>query len=153
MKTITIIRHAQSKFNAGECKTEAELRNSKLTTLGKIQASQLNQSFDLVILSPLKRAIETYANSNIKTKEIVISDHFRERKENSVLNFLENEDVVPESENEVKLRAQKAVDYLRSLPQNNIGIVSHGCFIWYLLEKAGQQPVATYNTQTITFNL
>jgi broad specificity phosphatase PhoE len=138
MKTITIIRHAQSKFNAGECKTEAELRNSKLTTLGKIQASQLNQSFDLVILSPLKRAIETYANSNIK---------------NSVLNFLENEDVVPESENEVKLRAQKAVDYLRSLPQNNIGIVSHGCFIWYLLEKAGQQPVATYNTQTITFNL
>ena len=68
MKRITIIRHAQSKFNAGEFRTAEEIRNCKLTDHGKMQAKNLDQSFDIIVLSPLKRAIETYVNSNLKIK-------------------------------------------------------------------------------------
>ena len=68
MKTVTLIRHAESHFNAGNYKTDEEIRNCRITNLGIQQAKQLNQSFDIVVLSPLKRAMETYLNSNIKTK-------------------------------------------------------------------------------------
>ena len=51
----------------------------------------LNLSFDLLIISPLKRALETYTNSNIKAKELMINNLFIEQKEDHPLNFLENE--------------------------------------------------------------
>ena len=153
MKSITIIRHAQSKFNAGEFNTAEEIRNCKLTDYGKSQSKSLDQSFDIIILSPLKRAIETYTNSNLKSERVIISDLFREQKEDHPLNYLENETIAPESASDARARAREAVKFLKTLDYTNIGIISHGCFIWYFLEQAGQQPQSTYNTQTIQFQL
>ena len=153
MKTITIIRHAQSKFNAGEYKTEEEIRNCWLTNYGVEQAKQLNHSFDLLVLSPLKRAFETYVNSNIKCKQLTISELVREQLDGRPLNFLDLEEVKSESSDEVRKRAREAVEYIKQLESNNIGIISHGCFIWYLLEQFGQPPIGTSNCQSITFNL
>jgi broad specificity phosphatase PhoE len=152
-KRITLIRHAQSKFNAGQFQTNDELRNCRLTNHGINQCSTLNQSFDLLIISPLKRVMETYVNSNIKTKKIMISDLFRERKENHCLNFLENEEIVPESDEEVRERARKAIAYLKTFNVNNIGIISHACFIWYFLEQYQNRPENMANAQSITIEM
>lgn len=71
MKKVTLMRHAQSKFNAGHYKTDNELRNCGLTEFGLNQAKSLNQTFDVVVISTLRRAIQTYDNSNIKTPNVL----------------------------------------------------------------------------------
>ena len=153
MKTITIIRHAESKFNAGLCKTDDELRNCSLTPNGKQQAGNLNQHFDILVVSKLRRAIETYKNSNIEAEQVIFSHLVREHKENHSLNFLEGEEIIPESPDDVRKRAREAIAFLKTLNGDNIGIISHGCYISYFLEQCGQTPQATYNTQSITFSL
>jgi len=44
------------------------------------QAKKLNHSFDVLVLSSLKRSLETYINSNIKTRQLLMSDLVREQK-------------------------------------------------------------------------
>lgn len=153
MKTITIIRHSQSHFNAGSFKTDEEIRNCRLTEVGIQQAKQLNHSFDVVIVSTLKRALETYLNSNIKCKQLITSDLVREQKEDKPLNYLDFEEIIPENQEDVRKRAREAIELIKSLEYNNIGIVSHGYFIWYFLEQCGQTPQPTCNCQSITFTL
>ena len=155
MKSITIIRHAQSKFNAGQYKTDEEIANCRLSEFGKSQAKNLTQSFDIVILSPLKRAIETYANSNIKCGKMIINDLFREYKELEAkpLNFLELEKLTPETLDDLNKRINDAIQYLKTLPYNNIGIISHGIFIHHFLEHLGIAHGLINNAQTITINL
>lgn len=155
MKTVTIIRHAQSKFNAGQYKTKEEIANCKLSDFGREQAKNLSQSFDVIILSPLKRAIETYTNSNIKCGKIIINDLFREYMEQDPipLNFLELEKLAPETMNEFKKRISESIQYLKSLPYNNIGIISHGIFIFHFLEQIGLKPTPVNNTQSFIFQI
>ena len=153
MTKITIIRHAQSLFNAGLCKDDSDLRNSRLSDFGKQQAANLNRKFDLLILSPLKRAIETYAHSNIKTREIIISDLVREQKEVMSLNYLDFESIEPESIEDIKQRAIAARDYIKTLKSDNIGIISHYLFIAHFLAACGQEVQYPNNTQIITFEL
>lgn len=151
MKKITVIRHAQSKFNTGTCKPE-ELPNCRITDHGKEQASHLHHKFDILVLSPLKRSIETYVHSGIQVGKVEISDLFRECMDDSGrLNFLELEEQRQENYEQVVERARKAIKYICSLPENNIGIISHGIFIWHFLNQLGLQPVSTYNTQSLTF--
>lgn len=153
MIKITIIRHAQSNFNAGLCKTSDELRNCGLTELGKQQAMTLNQNFDILLVSKLKRAIETYKNSNITAEKIIFTDLVRKQKEDHTLNFLEGEEIIPETPDQVRQRAREAIAFIKTLNSNNVGIISHGFFISYFLEQCGQPMRATYNVQSITFYL
>jgi len=153
MKTITIIRHAQSKFNAGEYRTEEEIANCRLTNYGIEQAKQLNHNFDHLILSPLKRAFETYVNSNIKCKELIVSHLVREQLDGRPLNCLELEEIRTETHNEVRKRAKDTAEMIKNLKSDNIGIISHGCFIWFLLEQFGQPPYLINNCQAITIKL
>lgn len=152
-KKITIIRHAQSKFNAGQFKSDAELLNCPLSDFGKMQAKNLNQTFDVIVISTLKRAMETYLNSNIKTDNVIESHLFREQRETSILNFLEGEEIIPESPDDVRKRAREAIAYIKTLNYENIGIISHAYFIWYFLEQSGQRPGVIQNTQSITFEI
>ncbi len=153
MKKVTIIRHAESKMNAGLCKTDAELRNCGLSDFGKQQAGNLNQHFDVLVVSKLRRAIDTYKNSNITTEHIIFSHLVREQKENHSLNFLEGEDIVPENTEDIRARALAAKNFIKTLDGDNIGIISHGFFISYFLESCGQQMMPTFNTQAISFDL
>lgn len=153
MIKITVIRHAQSKHNAGLCKTEDELRNCALSDYGKQQATNLHQKFDILLVSKLRRAIETYKNSNITTEKVIFTDLVREQKENHTLNFLEGEEIIPETPDQVRQRAREAIAFIKELGSSNVGIVSHGFFISYFLEQCGQPMVPTYNTQSITFDL
>jgi broad specificity phosphatase PhoE len=153
MKKITIIRHAESKFNARQYETDNELRNCRLSENGKLQAQNLQQSFDIIILSPLKRALETYVESNLKSRKIIISDLFRGQKEISQLSYLENEEIKPENLDDVRKRAREAIAFLKSLEYDNIGIISHGQFISHFLEQCGQYSKSIHNTESISFEL
>ncbi len=153
MKKITIIRHAQSQFNAGNFKTDEEIRNCRLTDFGIQQAKSLNQTFDVIVVSPLKRALETYLNSNIKTRQLIVSDLFREQKEDKPLNYLDLEEIKPESPYDARRRDNEAIEFIKNIKSDNIGIISHGCFIWYFLEQIGYPPTSTHNCQAITFTL
>ncbi|QKF94678.1 histidine phosphatase superfamily clade-1 [Fadolivirus algeromassiliense] len=153
MKKITIIRHAQSHFNAGNYKTDEEIRNCRITPYGVEQSKQLHHSFDVLIISPLKRAMETYLNSNIKCRQLIMSELFREQKEDKPLNYLDFEEIKPESPEDARKRAREAIEFIKTIKSDNIGIISHGCFIWYLLEQVGQPPQPTHNCQAIQFNI
>lgn len=75
---ITLIRHGESGF--GENYTSIEhLTNCRLTSVGINQSKQLNFHFDILILSPVKRTMETYINSKIKANKIIINELFREK--------------------------------------------------------------------------
>lgn len=154
VKRITLIRHANSLHNQGiYAETDPRLLNSRLSDHGIDQAKNFSASFDVLVLSPLRRAIETYADSSIATREVIICPLFREQQDGKIINRLENEAPSVESTMDVRLRAIQARKYLESLNSDNIGIISHGVFIWYLLEACGQIPLPTHNLQTITFTL
>jgi len=136
-KRFVFIRHAQSKANANQIHTPDEIINCKITELGKKQAAQLNFSFDLLIISPLKRAIETYAHSNIKVKKVIISDLFQELKVHQC-NMLDNDDHNGfESMEEIEIRSKNAYDFLMSIPDEykHIGIISHHDFLNIFFNK------------------
>jgi len=155
MKTITIIRHGESIYNAGEFKKESEVANCRLSDKGKIQSQSLDQSFDILIVSPLKRALETYVNSQIKTKELIISPLFAEHRNGKPLNYLENEEYVVETPDDLAKRAKSALQFVRSLPklQQNIGIISHGDFLHNFLKECQQKQAYLKNTEAVTFKL
>lgn len=128
-KYITFIRHAQSIFNSGEETNPALLINCPLSNFGIEQSKKLNLHFDILIMSPLKRAIQTYANSNIKTKEIIISPYIREqiRGESTWLDFENN--LPYESIDDMRKRIKYAMNNIYSLKHENIGVISHGDFL------------------------
>jgi broad specificity phosphatase PhoE len=137
MKTITIIRHGQSQYNAGNFK----VADCGLTDIGKQQAETLNEQFDVLVMSPLKRAIETHIYSNIKQQQIWISELFSETQKDS------------ESNDDVRLRAKKAIQFIDNFKSNNIGIISHCNFIWHFLEELGHEPIKLSNCQSIIIDL
>jgi broad specificity phosphatase PhoE len=152
IKKITFIRHAQSRFNSGKI-THDEIVNCRITEEGKQQANKLNNSFDLIILSPLKRAMETYVHSNIKTKRVVISELFREFKSWN-LNMLENEDPKDvETHEQMIERAKSSIEYIKSLPEQNIGIISHHDFLQVFSEYILGQKISVPNCGSITFEI
>lgn len=142
MKVI-FIRHAQSMYNVG---TGHDNYNSPLSENGIISCKSLGYSFDLLIISPLKRAIQTYANSNIKTKNILISDLFQEVK-NQKPNMLDD-DLSRESHEEFEARIIKAIDYLKKLNYSNtktIGVITHHDFIYHLTKKLIGKSISLQN--------
>jgi broad specificity phosphatase PhoE len=150
VKTVTLIRHGQSKFNVGQCKNEDELRNCDLTEVGKVQASTIEGTFDILIVSTLKRAILTYHNSKIQSNNIVYTDLVREQREELSLNYLVGEEIKPESPDDMRKRVKKAIEYVKNLKYENIGIVTHAYFIWYFLEQTGNNPFILQNAKSVT---
>ena len=153
MKTITLIRHGQSIFNAGQYKIGDNIRDCRLTDTGIKQASKLTNSFDLLIVSPLKRALETYLNSNISTKKIVVSSLFKEHHDNNIINYLNGEKQFIETHEETQLRAKEAVEFVKAQKEENIGIISHGVFMGYFMEACGYPIKKSQNCETFTIIL
>ena len=65
---LTLIRHAQSLANAGL----STYRNPGLSDLGIIQSKQLLGTYDLIILSPLRRVLQTFSTSHLGSSSILI---------------------------------------------------------------------------------
>jgi broad specificity phosphatase PhoE len=152
-KRIVFIRHAQSKANANEITEPSELINCRITDHGKIQSSKINFSFDLLILSPLKRALETYVHSDIKVKNVIISDLFQEFRVGET-NMLDNVDHSKlETFEELENRAIDAWKFLSSIPIDNIGIISHHDFTKVFFKKIFNLDVSLDNGQAFFVEL
>jgi len=131
---ITFVRHAQSLYNAGL----ADVKNCPLSPKGCQEASLLGGEFDLLVLSPLKRAIQTYAFSQIKAGEIVVSPLARENKTRT-LNLLDGECDPPaggwETGAEVQIRSLSLLNWLKERAGSSggsvfkVGVVSHHDFL------------------------
>ncbi len=132
MISVTLIRHVQSLFNADKTNEE---KNCGITDKGVAQALLLTQSFDLLLVSPLKRTIQTEDHSCITYKSMLIHDLFREHKVDQC-DFFEDEPFIQETEEEILNRVELAKQYLMGLPSDsNVGIITHGDFVWYFTSK------------------
>lgn len=147
-KKITLIRHGQSKFNAKEIDSQ-DLSNCSLSNAGKLQAQNLAQTFDILIVSSLRRAIETYEHSNIKTNNVLVSDLFREQSKQ----YHEGNQLILENETDMRLRVKEAIVFIKKLECINIGVISHAHFIWYFLEQCNMEPILLKNAETIVIEL
>ncbi len=153
-KSITLIRHAQSIGNAYLEATHLSsqfatpiaplvsslLYNTRLSQLGIKQAKALSDSrhsYDLVVLSPLRRVIQTYAYSNILTRNLIISNLFRERilDDTDIESVLDNETPVQETDREFLFRVAESRRFLLSRPEQNICVVSHEIFMVEFLNR------------------
>lgn len=97
----------------------------------------LTGEYDLIILSPLRRAIETYTRSNISGKRVIICDEAREQRDNKMYNQLRSETATTETIPEMFARCTKLADFILSQPEENICIFSSAFAICYLQQVFG----------------
>jgi len=138
--SITLLRHEQDLFNIHE-----DIPNPSLSSEGFLKAKDLTGTFDICIISPLKRTLETINTSQIQLthKELKTSILNREIRQN-ISDFLEVEITLGETDNETEdefssrmvcLRRELS-EYLRLY--KNILVVSHGGVIQALTNKIVQ---------------
>lgn len=153
MPRITLIRHAESLFNANPSQ-DPKLINCYITEKGIGQAKELRHKFDLLILTPLTRSWVTYSCSHIDAREITFNSLFREYRQD-ICDFMKGEEIVQETEKEVTIRVKKAFDYLYTLKHANIGIIGHSDFFWYMVKelKGKDDHEVLKNCETISFTL
>lgn len=146
---IYFMRHAQSKANIG-LTTEA---NSPLSLAGQQQAMNLTGDYDLVLTSPLRRAIQTLAFSSITYRKHMICADCREIRDSCIGDYLEEEvreedrraegedhgaegekpdHKVTETDQDVLTRIKSLRKLLDQLAQSGqyrkILVISHACF-------------------------
>ena len=108
-----------------------------LSPIGVEQANRLTSEFDLIILSPLRRAIETYTRSNVSGKRVVICDEAREQRDQNMYNQLRSEEPIRESVEDMFARYAILKDFILSQPEENICLFSSAFTICYLQQLFG----------------
>jgi broad specificity phosphatase PhoE len=124
--TVYLIRHCQAMSNIGY----TNIVDPPLTNLGRDQATTLKLSVDLLICSPLRRALETAHHSQIEFKKHHITKLGRELiYEPSDCLLLEK--YYRESDHIFHNRIQNLALYMVSKLSANstIALISHGCTI------------------------
>lgn len=124
MFTLTLIRH-------GECYIDNQWNtefNPGLIPKGRRTASEITGHYDHVIISPMKRTLETFDFSRISGNHVQVNSLFREVRLNKV-DFMEQETLDFEHPKDFLQRIQKAKDYLVSLNVSNVAVVTHAGFI------------------------
>lgn len=154
-KHIWIIRHAQSMANAvSEAPAnypgvkDSDLVNTCLSEEGKKQAAHIQGPVDLLIVSPLRRTLETYIYSKLKVKRLFTSELIREYRAPSGDFELEESEI--ETVGALQSRVLDFIKLLKSQPETKIGILSHGVFLMELTKQLGR-PLDSYmkNAQVI----
>jgi uncharacterized phosphatase len=141
MKKLYFVRHGLTEMNVrGVWSGTTE---TALTSEGRQQAKQTGQAakglgIDLIVTSPLSRAVETatiiakeigYPPDKIQTNELFIERHFGELEGTAWhpdINIDSAKNVEPIDS--ILRRARLALDWLESLDEDVIMVVSHGSF-------------------------
>jgi broad specificity phosphatase PhoE len=148
---IYFIRHAQGEHNLSE--KNWQIKYPKLTELGIRQSKNLglllkDVSMDLILVSPLRRTLQTSEiifgkeNNSVSielVKEFIVNPcDLREPKSKISEEFPNvNFDLVDdnynynelESDNDIEIRCNKFYDYIKNLNFENIAVVTHGAFL------------------------
>lgn len=125
--TIYLIRHAQSQYNA----FGTLVPNVELSEYGKTQASKLKGNPDLIIVSPLRRAIDTLNLSQIECDNILVTHLCKERLDGNIINHFENDQPSIETDSEFEERIKKFKELLdeKSKIYKEIYVITHALFI------------------------
>lgn len=143
INSVTFIRHAESLFN----NNGTRIKDVFLSKHGESQAKELYGTFDLVICSPLLRTRDTLRLSGIKYSEILYTDLCREHKDDNIINYYGNENLLTDKETEQDFVKRSALfrillkEKLVTCP--SICVISHASFLYQLLN------VAFKNSQTL----
>jgi broad specificity phosphatase PhoE len=142
-KNLWLIRHAESMSNVAAnypAMKEADFVNTRLSENGRTQQAPLVKgSIDLLIVSPLRRTMETYAHSNLRVKRLFTSELVREWRAYGCAGDFELEAPRAESADELRARVERTLELLRAQPETNIGILSHGVFLAELAARIGNR--------------
>jgi broad specificity phosphatase PhoE len=157
MVQIIAIRHAQTTVNKHpELKGDARIDPS-LTTSGAKQCEYWDLDCDVLIVTPLRRTMQTYLFSHIRPKEIIISPLFREYKDDP-MNFLKAEVMKKETLLSFQKRVKKARDWLRAYIEKNpdvqtIVIIGHFEHLKKLSQVVGKKKKDLKNLESFQFTL
>jgi broad specificity phosphatase PhoE len=161
MKRLFFVRHGQTHMNVSE--TFSGQIETLLTKEGQQQATQTGKRvkttlppIDVIICSPYKRTRHTaeliakqldYPIDKIETNPLFIERNFGILEGESAKDFLathqyhELEKVAGvETLAQLHERAEQALEYLKSRPEDNILVVSHGSFGRALRRVVNQLP-------------
>lgn len=129
-RVVTLIRHAQSKFNADK---KHLARNCGLTKKGKSQARKLRGNFDIIFVSPLERSIQTLEYSQLNSLKIQKMNLIREFKRDPCDFFDEELSTKKEDISDCLKRVNTFKKYMTDLPNRyqKICVISHGDFLWH----------------------
>lgn len=145
---VHFLRHAESIFN----KYLTSEKNCDLTEEGKLQASKLDDEYDIVFCSIMRRTQQTLALSKIKYSHLIGTDLCREKR-TDICDFLPHEDeTLKESDEDLEKRIKTFIYFLRSQvsPSQSILVVSHGDFMHTLGKKSQPYPK---NAEIQVFNI
>ena len=133
MTNIKFIRHAESTYNA----KQEFVKDPPLSSLGKKQAAKIFGHYDVIIISNLKRSLQTLNYSNITYDIIVTDEDCREIRNGAICDYLENEKIINESQSNINkriIRFTQTVNKLITKGVEDILIISHGAFIVEFLQ-------------------
>lgn len=164
MKRLYFIRHGESEFNKSNLWTSST--DVPLTEKGHEQAKeagrllkQAGEYFDIIISSPLQRAYQTADHVaqalGYPSEKIHLNDRLVERNFGSlegkkglvaVTKYIVDESAIDKHDGVEKLvdlqtRVNDFLDYLHSLPYDNILIVGHGAFGRALRRAINKEPI------------
>lgn len=144
MKTIFFVRHGLTDANVANIVSGGE-HEAELTDEGRKQAKRAGQdlrakTIDMVVCSPMKRTVETAEiiarELGVDPKTIQTNEDFRERMmgiysarshpeyRKAVLAGEEHETL--ETPQQMHERVSRGLEWLKTLPGENIVLVSHG---------------------------
>jgi broad specificity phosphatase PhoE len=130
VKTLFLIRHAESTHNAAgdqvRYKGEAAFANAALSDKGKAQAAILQGPVPLLVLSPLRRAVETYAHSRLTVGRLVTMEEVREWTGWGPSCRYEHETGAAEDWPAFQRRVAAAIQKIRAQPEATVAVLCHG---------------------------
>jgi broad specificity phosphatase PhoE len=148
MTHLYFVRHGESEANVQ--RIFAGQMDTPLTEKGRAQAKAVGkaarrQHFDLIVSSPLIRAYDTAKiiarEIGYPIEKIVVNDVFKEHyigglsgKSWDEYDEYDARITDMETRNELKVRAAKGLELLKSLPGDTILLVGHGSFVRLLQE-------------------
>lgn len=145
-KQLWLIRHAESLGNTGQWGGP----DPRLSAKGKVQAAQIKGPVELLIVSPMKRTLETYLESRLTSNKIIVSELFRERMGGGKGEYRDGELVHKiESDSQFQKRVDTAIEFLLAQPESRIAIVSHWGFLLGLTKTLFGTPIHFSNAQVL----
>nr|QBK90481.1 MAG: histidine phosphatase superfamily branch 1 [Pithovirus LCPAC103] len=130
LKKLTLIRHAQPKSGSEP--------DPQLSEPGCKQAAELSGHYQLVVLGPLRRHLDTYVNSDISGDRMAMSELLREQKMgDKAYNYYRNEDQNLETRADVMVRVKELKAWLRLQPETEICLITSAFFMCYFIDSCG----------------
>lgn len=133
---LRLIRHCESEHNALAARglPTTGLEDCGLTARGVEQAREISGEYDAILLSPMRRCIETFRYSNLTADRLVTTPLLREYRQD-VCDFFEGEPKVKETEPEVLDRIETLKQFIKGYEGLKVCCITHGDLVFYWTAK------------------